>query len=178
MGLFSKLFSKKGSAPPPPQEERKFFDSPYCRFYYTASPAVGEFGYEGTVDRGNGTDGTELYLFVETDSPDSANAGLCYARLEAAFSDPDRIDLRVKKLVTDYFMLKPAFRNEERSLTEQELIDNTDILWIGFFRNGDIQFDVEAYEFYATDIMLTIKTGGSIEIRYRDYDNTEHHDTL
>ena len=175
MGLFSKLFSKQEKTPEESKEEKIYFDDEYCRFEYFAHPKVNEFGYEGNIMPENSeSDLDELTVYIETDSPETTEAGKCYARFKDTFADMDRVDYEVKKTVADFFLFKPEYTDGKCS--QQQLIDGMQIIWMGFFRNGDTQFSIDDSNLYVTDIDLFIKADGSKEIQYGDYDHHIHRD--
>ena len=83
MGLFGKHFSKQENTPEKPKEEKIYFDDDYCRFGYFASPKSGEYGYEGNIELENPKNNVdELTIYIDTDSPETTDAGKCYARFK------------------------------------------------------------------------------------------------
>lgn len=92
--------------------------------------------------------------------------GKCYSRLEKILSDKERIDHDVKKLVADYFWFRPELMKENAS--EQEIVDDIELSYIGICRNGDTEFDLySAHNIYVHDMRFIIKADGSKEIHYR-----------
>lgn len=179
MGLLGRLFSRKQNQPAQPQEEEIFFDSPYGRFYYLNSPQSNEFGYEATVkheDPNSVTGEGEMTLYFETDTPDTTDAFLCFARLEQMYAEKERISFEIKKMTADFFLMKPGFFKE--GSTEQELIDGMEIFWVGFFRNGDTEFSVDTRGIYASEIAVYLRADGTKEIKYFDYDRQLHTERL
>ncbi len=164
MGLFDKIFSKKERETDKTKEERICFDSPYGKFNYINTPGVDEYGYEGYVEwypKGI-EESTEAY--IETDTPETTESGICFSRFEKLFSDKERIDYEMKKSAADYFLFKPDLLIGETS--EEELIGDMEIIWIGVYRNGDTKFSIDACGLEADEISVTLKADGSKEIRY------------
>ena len=163
MGLFDKLFSKKETKEK--KAERISFDSPHGKFYYTASPSTDEYGYEGYVDwYPNGIEDESTEAYIDTDTPETTEAGQCFARFEKLMSDKERIDYEIKKNAADYFLFKPDLLRGEFS--EEDLIKQTDIIWIGLFRNGSTEFLLDAHWSEADDITVVLNADGSKEIKY------------
>ena len=105
---------------------------------------------------------TEAY--IETDTPETTESGICFSRFEKLFSDKERIDYGMKKSAADYFLFKPDLLIGETS--EEELIGDMEIIWIGVYRNGDTKFSIDACGLEADEISVTLKADGSKEIRY------------
>lgn len=174
MGLFSKLFSKQEKKSEEPKEEGIYIDDEYCRFGYFANPNSNEYGYEGNIlPEDSYSDLDKLTVYLDTDGPETTEAGKCYTRFKELFADMDRVDFEVKKTVADFFLLKPEYTDGKST---QQLIDGMQISWMGFFRNGDTQFSIDNADVYASDIDLFIKADGSKEIQYEDYDHGIHKD--
>ena len=56
---------------------------PYGKLYYLNNPNTDEYGYEGYVDwYPNDNDEEGLDVFIDADTPDTTEAGLCLARFE------------------------------------------------------------------------------------------------
>ncbi len=175
MGLFSKLFSKKEEKEKLPKEEPFHFDSPYCRFYYMSNPNTNEFGYEGEFKRSE-DDIDELTIYLDTDSPESLDANLCYTRLQDILSGREDINEEVKRSMTDYFLSRPELTDD--SCAEQELLNGFLLSWLGIFRNGEIQLSFDNSGIYADDITVRLKADGTKEIKYFDDNYEEHCDKL
>ena len=168
MGLFDKLFSKKEREPAAPKEDEIIIEKPYGRFKYFSSPNVNEYGYEIFI---TGED-DEIDVYLDTDSPDTTEASFCFGKYEEFLSDKENRIYELKKIVVEYFLFKPDMVPEGHD--EEKMMEETKLTWMGFFRNGNVQygfFDVGAY---ANDVLLTVKSDGSRELKYRDYDNEEH----
>lgn len=169
MGLFGR--KKKEEKP-----ERITFESPHGTFYYIAHPAVNEFGYEGYIDwKASGRTDPSIPVYIDMDSSETTQAGLCYARLEELFADQDRVEDEITQIIADHFMRMPDMIADGNNL--QMLMDNMELYWLGVFRNGDTQYSYDAYGIYASDISLTIHADGSKEIEYM-YDYEKHTDKL
>ena len=175
MGFFSGLFSKKekeqGQKPQEPKQERIFFDDEYCRFFYFAHPNVNEYGYEGEiVPEGAESDLDNVTVYLDADSPETTEATKCYAMFRETMADMDRFDYEMKKLTADYCLLKPELTDGKS--TEQQLIDSMFIIWMGFFRNGNIELTIDSrgqHGFYLASVHLILKADGSKEIQLEGY---------
>ncbi|MBR1701646.1 MAG: hypothetical protein IJ716_06785 [Lachnospiraceae bacterium] len=141
-----------------------YFDTPYCRFLFVDS---GDIGYEGEIEWNLNLAGEKrITAFFETDASAAAprkqlraiQPGKCYSRLEKILSDKERIDHDVKKLVADYFLFRPELIKENAS--EQELVDDMELSYIGVCRNGDTEFDLySARNIYVEDLRCTDELG-------------------
>ena len=170
MGLFSKVFSKKEEKEKLPEEEPFYFDSPYCRFHYMSAPAANAFGYEGEIQTSD--DGQEfLTVYLDTDSPQTLDANICYARLENMLSGREDMNYEIRKSMTDYFLSRPELVSE--SSTEAEIFNGFVATWLGIFRNGEIQLSFNSDGIYAGDIEVLLKADGTKEIKYDNYHNHE-----
>ncbi len=160
MGLFDKIFAKNENKTPEKQKDRITFDSPYGEFVYSAAPACNEYGYETETDwYTNGTRADKTTVYIDTDTPETTEAGICYERLERLLSDKERTDLVIKKYAADFFLSKPELLRGDHS--EEELIDELEIVWIGLYRNGDTRFSFDTYWTDADDVAVVIKADGS-----------------
>ena len=141
-----------------------YFDTPYCRFLFVDR---GDIGYEGEIEWNLNLAGEKrITAFFETDASAAAprkqlraiQPGKCYSRLEKILSDKERIDHDVKKLVADYFLFRPELIKENAS--EQELVDDMELSYIGVCRNGDTEFDLySARNIYVEDLRCTDELG-------------------
>ncbi len=175
MGLFSKFFSKKEEKEKLPKKEPFHFDSPYCRFYYMSNPDTNEFGYEGEMKL-SGDWAEYLTLYIDTDSPETLDANLCYTRLQNILSGREDINQEVKRSMTDYFLSRPELTDD--SCAEQEILNGFELSWLGIFRNGEIQLSFDASGIYVSDITVRLKADGTKEIKYTDDNYEEHCDIL
>lgn len=159
------LFGRKKKEPEKPKEERITFDSPLGKFYYINNPPTDEYGYEGYIIwTASGTSEEETSVYIDADSPDTTQAGLCYSRLEALVADQDRIEDEMTDIIAGHFMRKPDMI--ARGYMNNMVADGMTLIWLGVFRNGDTQFSYDAAGIYADDICLTVHADGSKEIEY------------
>ena len=158
MGLFGR--KKKEQKP-----ERIKFESPHGTFYYINNPNVNEFGYEGETQwQESGRVDPSITVYIDTDSPESTQAGLCYARLEEIFADQERVDDEITERIADHFLSMPNMI--AGGYNKQMITDELELCWLGVFRNGDTQFSYDSAGLYASDISVTIHADGSKEIEY------------
>ena len=168
MGLFDKLFSKKEKEPVAPKKDEIIIEKPYGRFKYFAHPYTNEYGYEIFI---TGEDG-EIDVYLETDSPDTTEASFCFGKYEEFLSDKENRIYEVSKIVNEYFLHKPDLLPEGQD--EEKMMEETELTWMGFFRNGDVQYDFFSVGAYVDDAMLTVKNDGHMELKYKDYNHEEH----
>lgn len=172
MGLFSR--KKKEEKPEKAQPEKLMFDSPLGTFTYINNPGANEFGYESeTRWEQSGRSNPIITVYIDTDSPESTQAGLCYARLEGLFADRDRVEAEMTERIADYFLAKPDMIAS--GYNKQMITDDSQLFWLGVFRNGDTQFSYDTAGVYANDITVTIHADGSREIEYRSNIDHEMH---
>ena len=172
MGLFSR--KKKEEKPEKAQPEKIKFDSPLGTFTYINNPGANEFGYEGYIQWYAGSVEDEITTaYIDTDSPESTQAGLCYARLEGLFADRDRVEAEMTERIADYFLRAPDMIAS--GYNKQMITDDSQLFWLGVFRNGDTQFSYDTAGVYANDITVTIHADGSREIEYRSNIDYEMH---
>lgn len=163
MGLFSR--KKKEEKPEKVQPEKIMFDSPLGTFTYINNPGANEFGYEGYIQWYAGSVEDDITsAYIDTDSPESTQAGLCYARLEGLFADRDRVEAEMTERIADYFLRTPDMI--AGGYNKQMITDELELCWLGVFRNGDTQFSYDSAGLYASDISVTIHADGSKEIEY------------
>lgn len=159
------LFGRKKKEPEKPKEERITFDSPLGKFYYINNPPTDEYGYEGYIIwTASGTSEEETSVYIDADSPDTTQAGLCYSRLEALVADQERVDDEITERIADHFLSMPNMI--AGGYNKQMITDGMTLIWLGVFRNGDTQFSYDAAGIYADDICLTVHADGSKEIEY------------
>ena len=168
MGLFDKLFSKKEKEPVAPKEDEIIIEKPYGRFIYSAAPASNEYGYEIFITEEEG----EIDVYLDTDSPDTTEASFCFGKYEEFLSDKENRLYEVSKIVNDYFLFKPDLLPEGQD--EEKMMKETELTWMGFFRNGDVQYGFYNVGAYVDDVLLTVKNDGQRELTYVDYDREEH----
>lgn len=109
-------------------------------------------------------------LITEIPQLRAIQPGKCYSRLEKILSDKERIDHDVKKMVADYFLFRPELIKE--NVSEQELVDDMELSYIGVCRNGDTEFDLcSAHNIYVEDLRFMIKADGNKEIHYRTHEH-------
>ena len=169
------LFGKKKKEPEKAQE-KLMLDSPLGTFTYINNPGVNEFGYEGeTRWEQSGRSDPIITVYLDTDSPESTQAGLCYAKLEGLFADRDRVEAEMTERIADHFLSMPDMIVS--GYNKQMITDDMELFWLGVFRNGDTQFSYDAAGIYANDITVTIHTDGSREIEYR-YESEMHVDKM
>ncbi len=165
MGFLDKLFSKKEKITENKTEERITIDKPYGKLYYLNNPNTDEYGYEGYVDwYPNDNDEEGLDVFIDADTPDTTEAGLCMARFEKLFADKERIVYELKKNVADFFLFKPEYLREKYS--EEELMKYINFVCLGVFRNGNTEFSFDICHIYADDVHIVLKSDGSKLIKY------------
>ena len=172
MGLFDKLFSKREKEPVAPKKDEIIIEKPYGRFKYFATPNVNEYGYENFLTEEDG----EINVYLETDSPDTTEASFCFGKYEEFLSDKENRIYEVSKIVNEYFLHKPDLLPEEQD--EEKMMEETELTWMGFFRNGDVQYDFFSVGAYVDDAMLTVKNDGHMELKYKDYNHEEHIENL
>lgn len=159
------LFGRKKKEPEKPKEERITFDSPLGKFYYINNPPTDEYGYEGYIIwTASGTSEEETSVYIDADSPDTTQAGLCYSRLEALVADQDRIEDEITERIADHFLSMPNMI--AGGYNKQMITDELELCWLGVFRNGDTQFSYDSAGLYASDITVTVHADGSKEIEY------------
>ena len=169
------LFSKKKKEPEKAQE-KLMLNSPLGTFTYINNPGANEFGYEGYIQWYAGSIEDEITTaYIDTDSPESTQAGLCYARLEGLFADRDRVEAEMTERIANYFLRAPDMIAS--GYNKQMITDDSQLFWLGVFRNGDTQFSYDAAGVYANDITVTIHADGSRKIDYR-YESEMHVDTM
>ncbi|HBI86222.1 MAG TPA: hypothetical protein DDX71_08090 [Ruminococcus sp.] len=174
MGLLGKLFGKKqqeAAAPPPSQPG---FETPLGSFHYSSSPACNEYGYEADIPwylPGTGRSDEPLSVFIDTDSPESIDAGLCCEKLERIYADRIRVDFELKKQVADFFLFRPD--TVERDITEEKLIEDMELCWMAVRRDGSTEFSLHSCFILPGEIMVIYKADGSKEVRYRDPQNED-----
>ncbi|MBP3793852.1 MAG: hypothetical protein ILA24_07430 [Ruminococcus sp.] len=174
MGLFGR--KKKEEKPEKAQPEKLMLDSPLGTFTYINNPGANEFGYEGYIQwYADRIEDEITTAYIDTDSPESTQAGLCHARLEALFADRERVEAEMTERIADYFLAKPDMVSQGSS--KRSIMDDTELYWLGVFRNGDTQFSYDAAGVYANDITVTIHADGSRKIEYR-YRSEMHVDTM
>ena len=174
MGLFGR--KKKEEKPEKAQPEKLMLDSPLGTFTYINNPGANEFGYEGYIQWYAGSVEDEITTaYIDTDSPESTQAGLCYARLEGLFADRDRVEAEMTERIADHFLSMPDMIVS--GYNKQMITDDMELFWLGVFRNGDTQFSYDAAGVYANDITVTIHADGSRKIEYR-YESEMHVDTM
>ena len=106
---------------------------------------------------------------MDTDTPQTLEAGICYARLQNLLSGREGIQEEIQKSLTAYFMSRPELRSE--SADEQQIMNSILLTWLGIFRNGEIQFSFDMDGVYAGDVEVLLKADGTKEIKYFDYHN-------
>ena len=159
------LFGKKKKEPEKAQPEKIMFDSPLGTFTYINNPGANEFGYEGETQwQSSGRTDPSITVYIDTDSPESTQAGLCYARLEEIFADQERVDDEITERIADHFLSMPNMI--AGGYNKQMITDELELCWLGVFRNGDTQFSYDSAGLYASDISVTIHADGSKEIEY------------
>ena len=168
MGLFDKLFSKKEKEPAAPKKDKIIIEKPQGHFEYFANPNTNEYGYEIYI---TGEEG-EIDVYLDTDSPDTTEASFCFGRYEEFLTDKENRIYEVSKFVNDYFLFKPDLLPEGQD--EEKMMEETELTWMGFFRNGDVQYGFFNVGAYVDDVLLTVKKDGSMELKYVDYDHEEH----
>lgn len=174
MGLFSR--KKKEEKPEKAQPEKLMLDSPLGTFTYINNPGANEFGYESeTRWEQSGRSDPIITVYIDTDSPESTQAGLCYAKLEEIVADQERIDKDITERIADHFLSMPDMIAS--GYNKQMITDDMELFWLGVFRNGDTQFSYDAAGVYANDITVTIHADGSRKIEYR-YRSEMHVDTM
>ena len=140
-------------------------DKPYGKLYYLNNPNTAEFGYEGYVDwYPNEGDEEGLDVFIDADTPDTTEAGLCLARFERFFADKERLVYELKKNVADYFLFKSEYLYEETS--EEELIASIELILLGVYRDGNAEFLFVSSIIEACDVHIVLKADGSKMIKY------------
>ncbi len=170
------LFGRKKKGPEKKQEERITFDSPLGKFYYINNPPTNEYGYEGSIIwKASGASEEETSVYIDADSPDTTQAGLCYSRLEALFADQNRVEDENTDIIADHFTRMPDM--VKTGYSRNTCSDDMTLIWLGVFRNGDTQFSYDSAGIYADDICLTIHADGSKEIEYIS-DHEKHVDKL
>lgn len=176
MGLFSR--KKKEEKPEKAQPEKIMFDSPLGTFTYINNPGANEFGYEGYIQWYAGSIEDEITTaYIDTDSPESTQAGLCYARLEALFADRDRVEAEMTERIADHFLSMPNM--VASGYNKWMIIDELELYWLGVYRNGDVKFLFDSVGVYVSDIDVTVHAGGNREIEYRAiYDDGIHVDKM
>lgn len=163
------LFGRKKKEPEKPKEEKITFDSSLGTFYYINNPPTDEFGYECYIDlAANGTQEQEVSVYIDADTPDTTQAGRCYARLEELVADWYRVSYEISHLAAGYFMRKPGMFNA--NYTEQMLAEDMRICCLGVFRNGDTQFSLDTCGIYADMVSVTRHADGSKDIEYISMD--------
>lgn len=172
MGLFDKLFSKKEKEPVAPKEDEIIIEKSYGRFKYFADPNVNEYGYEIFI---TGEDG-EIDVYLDTDSPDTTEASFCFGKYEEFLSDKENRIYDVSKIVNEFFLFKPDLLPEGQD--EEKMMEETELTWMGFFRNGDVQYGFFSVGAYVDDVLLTVKNDGHRELKYVDYDHKEHKENI
>ena len=172
MGLFDKLFSKKEKEPAAQNADEIIIEKPYGKFKYFSSPNSNEYGYEifttGEED--------EIDVYLDTDSPETTEASLCFGRYEEFLSDKENRIYELRKIIVEYFLFKPDMIPE--GYDEEKMMEKTKLTWMGFFRNGDVQYSFYDVGAYADDVHLTVKKDGSRELEYRDYDQNEYKENV
>ncbi|WP_155984111.1 hypothetical protein [Ruminococcus sp. FC2018] len=170
------LFGKKKKEPEKAQQEKLMLNSPLGTFTYINNPNVNEFGYEGYIDWYDGGIESEITTaYIDTDSPDITRAELCYARLEELFADKDRVENEITERIADHFLRSPDMIAS--GYNKQMIMDDMQLIWLGVFRNGDVQFSFDDVGIYASDISVTIHADGSREIEYI-YEYEKHIDKM
>ncbi len=182
MGLFDKLFSnkdKKSDKKNKEKDEKKYFDSPYGKFWYDSTPACEEYGYDCEIDWNDG-DEEKTWVFVETDTPETEEARLCYERFERIFQDKQRYDFEAKNTVAGFIISHPEyfFDSTYEKVGKDILIENMKITWLGVRRNGDIEYDMDTYYVRADNMHLTVCDDGIKKIEYDDTSEMCHKEYL
>lgn len=181
MGLFDKIFSnkEKQSEKTYEKEVQKNFDSPYGKFWYSSTPACDEYGYECEIDWNDG-DAVKACVFVETDTLETEEAGLCYERFERIFQDRQRFDYEAKNIVAEFIISHPQyfFDSLYEEVDKETLIDNMKIIWLGVRRNGDIEYSMETFYVDADNTLLIVSNDGSKKIEYDDTSEMCHREYL
>ena len=164
MGFFSKLFSEPQKEQEP---ERIYFDSPFGRFIYCENNGISP-GYEGDISDWypESDEAADLASFFIADSPDLPESAPAYQLLLKYVTDRDRTDYDVKKTAAEYFLSRPGFTEEGKSL--EELISTMWLEGIYVEKPGEISFSMEGEFIYASDTVLTPRTDGTKEIFFID----------
>jgi hypothetical protein len=164
------LFGRKKKKSEKEKKERLILNSPLGTFYYINNPPTDEYGYEGYIIwTASGTSEEETSVYIDADSPDTTQAGLCYSRLEALVADQNRVEDENTDIIADHFTRMPDM--VKTGYSRNTCSDDMTLIWLGVFRNGDTQFSYDSAGIYADDICLTIHADGSKEIEYiSDYE--------
>lgn len=78
----------------------------------------------------------------------------------------------IELILIFYKLLLPEGQDEEKMMEETELT------WMGFFRNGDVQYGFFSVGAYVEDALLTVNNDGHRELKYMDYDHEEHKENI
>lgn len=182
MALFDKIFHKNKKEQPEwksheeqisQAQDDKSFVTPLGRFNYVYAPncVPPEFGYESDIQWYDVPEDAEARMeyfpvgcYIDCNTPDTKDAGICLDRLTRLFEDRIWTDRRVKQAVANYFagedgMIK-AGRGQD--ISKDEFVADLEIVFISLHRDGTT--------FYTVTIGSDIDFDGEIHVAYDDKD--------
>lgn len=182
MSLFEKLFHKNKSDQPERKnyteqnaqvQDSKSFETPLGKFNYVYAPncVPPEFGYESDIQWYDVPEDAEARMeyfpvgcYIDCNTPDTKDAGICLDRLTRLFEDRIWTDRRVKQAVADHFagengMIKAGGGQD---ISKDEFVADLEIVFISLHRDGTT--------FYTVTIGSDIDFDGEIHVAYDDKD--------
>ena len=188
MSLFDKLFYKNKKEQPEwksheeqisQTQDGKSFVTPLGRFNYVYAPncVPPEFGYESDIQWYDVPEDAEARMeyfpvgcYIDCNTPDTKDAGICLDRITRLFEDRVWVDRRVKQAVANYFagedgMIKAGGGQD---ISKDEFVADLEIVFISLHRDGttiytvtigsDIDFDGEIHVAYDDKDQVTFQT--------------------
>lgn len=182
MSLFEKLFHKNKNDQPEQEkyteqnaqtQDGKSFETPLGKFNYVYAPncVPPEFGYESDIQWYDVPEDEEALAeyfpvgcYIDCNTADTKDAGICLDRLTRLFEDRIWTDRRVKQAVANYFagedgMIKAGGGQD---ISKDEFVADLEIVFISLHRDGTT--------FYTVTIGSDIDFDGEIHVAYDDKD--------
>lgn len=172
MSIFSKLFGKeekKVDESSSVKKERPTIETSFAVLYYTGSNRK-EIGYEGEFDwYDKPQDEKELIsyypvgFYIDCDTPDTTEAGLCLERLTRLFEDRNMTDFKVKLEAAEHF----AGRTDPYTgnvVTKDEIMEDLKINFISIYRGGKTVYSLDQYCIpdYEGDVHVVFDDDGNV----------------
>ena len=182
MGFLSALFGKEKKEDEEltdrqeQAEKTVYFPLGEFHFVDAANCDPPEFGYEGEIEWFDVPDSDDPYerllgVYIDRDTVDSPEAGLCYKRLEEYAGDKRGFERKVKQAAAEFFLNERSdlYFGDEPNNTET-LAEGFELSYISIYRNGDTVVLLEQYADLSIDrdVHVTFKADGSVKFEYTE----------